>query len=122
LAHGCEVSIIDAAALASLAPDGGSREPVKGFDAADAMAEWRDIAALQRAATSLTKPCTPRRRMNVLLLVDDGWPPARIASALFIDETTVGEHRRLYETGGRVGVETLVRCLANCSLWRLSQL
>jgi transposase len=48
------------------------------------------------------------RRMNVLLLLDDGWPPARIAAALFIDETTVGEHRRLYETGGPVGVETLV--------------
>jgi hypothetical protein len=30
---GCEVSIIDAVALASMAPGGGKREPVKGFDA-----------------------------------------------------------------------------------------
>jgi hypothetical protein len=34
---GCEVSIIDAGALAGMAPDGGQREPVKGWDAADAV-------------------------------------------------------------------------------------
>ena len=41
--HGlrCEVSIIDAPALAGMSPDGGSREPIQGFDAADAIDEWR---------------------------------------------------------------------------------
>jgi putative DNA primase/helicase len=38
---GCEISIIDAVALAGMAPDGGQREPVKGWDAADAAAEWK---------------------------------------------------------------------------------
>lgn len=52
---GCAVSIVDAVALASLAPDGGQREPVKGWDAADAIAEWQDIAALRRAAHGLAK-------------------------------------------------------------------
>ena len=47
------------------------------------------------------------RRMNVLLLLDDGWMPPRIATALFIDEATVVEHRRLYEARGRSGVEQL---------------
>src|SRR2546428_28885 len=41
---GCEVSVIDAVALAGMAPRGGTREPVKGFDAADMVAEWQDIA------------------------------------------------------------------------------
>jgi putative DNA primase/helicase len=56
--HGlrCEVSIIEAAALASLAPDGGQREPVKGWDAADAIGEWQDLAALRKAAHGLAKP------------------------------------------------------------------
>ena len=35
---GCEVSITDAVALASMAPDGGQCEPVKGWDAANAVA------------------------------------------------------------------------------------
>src|ERR1700730_4039695 len=48
--HGCEVSMIDAVALASMAPGGGQREPEKGWDAADAVAEWRDMAALRKAA------------------------------------------------------------------------
>jgi putative DNA primase/helicase len=49
-ALGCEVSIIDAVALASLAPGGGTREPVKGWDAANATEEWRDLGALRTAA------------------------------------------------------------------------
>ena len=56
---GCEVSIIDAVALASMAPDGGQREPEKGWDAADAVAEWRDMAALRKAAHGLAKPYEP---------------------------------------------------------------
>jgi transposase len=47
------------------------------------------------------------RRLNVLLLLDDGWEPRQIAAALYIDETTVAQHRRLYETGGCSGVEEL---------------
>src|SRR3954453_15272418 len=47
------------------------------------------------------------RRMNVLLLLDDGWEPRQIAAALFLDETTVSQHRHLYERSGRSGVEGL---------------
>lgn len=47
------------------------------------------------------------RRMNVLLLLDDGWSVGRICEALFIDEGTVREHRALYGTQGRAGVERL---------------
>jgi hypothetical protein len=32
--------MIDAMALASMAPDGGNREPEKGWDAAGAIEEW----------------------------------------------------------------------------------
>jgi hypothetical protein len=46
-------------ALASLAPNGGQREPEKGWDAADAVAEWRDMAALRKAANGLAKPYEP---------------------------------------------------------------
>lgn len=45
--------------------------------------------------------------MNVLLLLDDGWPVTRVCEALFIDEGTVRAHRELYETHGRAGVERL---------------
>jgi putative DNA primase/helicase len=52
----CEVSIIDAAALASLSPNGGKREPTKkGWDAADAGDEWQDLDALRRAAHEFAK-------------------------------------------------------------------
>src|SRR5580658_9769232 len=47
------------------------------------------------------------RRMNVLLLLDDGWTAERIAEALFIDAETVHEHRRRYETSGVAGLERL---------------
>ena len=40
------------------------------------------------------------RRMNVLLLLDDGWPGERISEALYIDVETVRQHRRVYETAG----------------------
>ena len=52
-------------------------------------------------------PNTVHRRMNVLLLLDDGWAAERIADALFIDAETVREHRRLYETAGVKGLELL---------------
>jgi transposase len=52
-------------------------------------------------------PSTVHRRMNALLLLDDGWAAERVAEALFIDAETVREHRRLYETSGVAGVERL---------------
>lgn len=53
----CDVSVIDAHALARTAPDGGAREPSKhGWDAADAILEWADTAALRRAAVGYAKP------------------------------------------------------------------
>jgi len=47
------------------------------------------------------------RRMNALLLLDDGWTAERVAEALFIDAETVRAHRRLYAAAGRAGVERL---------------
>ncbi|PZR80851.1 MAG: hypothetical protein DLM68_18775, partial [Hyphomicrobiales bacterium] len=58
-ALGCEVSIIDAVALAGMAPDGSQREAVKGWDAADASGEWQDLDALREAAAGLAKPFEP---------------------------------------------------------------
>ena len=53
----CDVSIIDAYALARIAPGGGTREPSKkGWDAADAITEWPDTVALRRAAVNCAKP------------------------------------------------------------------
>jgi hypothetical protein len=54
---GCEVSILDAVALAKVDPNGGEREPTKkGWDAADALAEWPDLDALREAALNLAAP------------------------------------------------------------------
>ena len=47
------------------------------------------------------------RRMNALLLLDDGWTAERVAEALFIDAETVREHRRRYQADGRKGIEHL---------------
>lgn len=47
------------------------------------------------------------RRMNVVLLLDDGWEPRRIAQALYLDEGTIAQHRRRYEEQGRAGIERL---------------
>lgn len=55
-ALGCDVSVIDAMALAAMAPGGGNREPVKGWGAADAADEWADISALRKAAFACAKP------------------------------------------------------------------
>ena len=52
-------------------------------------------------------PSTVHRRMNVLLLLDDGWTAERIAEALFIDAETVREHRRVYREQGVAGLERL---------------
>lgn len=56
-AQGCEVLVVDAMALASMVPDGGKREPVKGWGAADAAEDWKDnISALRKAAFACAKP------------------------------------------------------------------
>jgi transposase len=47
------------------------------------------------------------RRLNVLLLLDDGWPAERISEALFIDAETVRAHHRRYESGGRSAIERM---------------
>lgn len=47
------------------------------------------------------------RRVNVLLLLDDGWSVARIASALYLDASTVAEHRAL--SGTPAGGSTISR-------------
>lgn len=60
------------------------------------------LAALRRQGNSAV-----HRRMNALLLLDDGWTAERVAEALFIDAETVRAHRRLYAAGGRAAVERL---------------
>jgi uncharacterized protein (DUF927 family) len=53
----CDVSVIDAAALARIAPGGGACETTKdGWDAADAIAEWDDVEALRLTAFTSAKP------------------------------------------------------------------
>jgi transposase len=60
------------------------------------------LVALRRHGNSAV-----HRRMNALLLLDDGWTAERVAEALFIDAETVRAHRRLHVAGGRAGVERL---------------
>jgi transposase len=66
-------------------------------------------------------PSTVHRRMNVLLLLDDGWTAERIAEALFIDAETVREHRRLYREHGVAGLERLSYQGAESNLSRAQQ-
>jgi len=51
----CSVSIVDAKALAAIDPAGGAREPRDKWDAADARAEWPDLAAPRETAVGLRK-------------------------------------------------------------------
>src|SRR3954469_11471967 len=60
------------------------------------------LAMLRRHGNSAV-----HRRMNALLLLDDGWTAERVAEALFIDAETVRAPRRLYAAEGRAGVERL---------------
>lgn len=54
---GCQVSIVDATALAKMSPDGSMREvPKVGWDADDAISEWKDLQELQKAALKVAKP------------------------------------------------------------------
>jgi|SRR6516165_2288765 transposase len=67
--------------------------------------EDRDVFLAALKATK--KPALEHRRMNVLLLLDDGIAPAVIARMLYLDERTVEEYRHLYETQGASGIRRL---------------
>jgi putative DNA primase/helicase len=56
---GCNVDIIDAMALAAKTPTGEAREAPKGWDAADAVAEWKDPKALRKAIGRSATPYDP---------------------------------------------------------------
>jgi len=56
---GCKVQIIDAMALAAETPTGEAREAPKGWDAADASAEWKSHKHLREAINRLAKPFDP---------------------------------------------------------------
>jgi uncharacterized protein (DUF927 family) len=57
---GCDLSIVEVSALVAI--DGGARgagfEPV-GWDAANAVNEWKDLTALRKAVNDLAKPFDP---------------------------------------------------------------
>lgn len=61
------------------------------------------LLAMMRRQT----PSTVHRRMNALLLLDDGWTAERVAEVLFIDAETVRQYRRLYEADGPTGLTRL---------------
>jgi putative DNA primase/helicase len=56
-ALGCEVSIVDAAAMVTIDPGGRGPdfEPI-GWDATNALAEWPDTGALRKTVVTLAKP------------------------------------------------------------------
>jgi transposase len=45
------------------------------------------------------------RRANAILLLDDGWSCERVAKALYLDDDTVRNWRKLYEERGIAGLE-----------------
>jgi len=56
----CRVAVIDTAQLVAIdAPKRGAAGSAEGWDAADATAEWQDLAALREAALSLAAPFAP---------------------------------------------------------------
>ncbi len=60
-----------------------------------------------KALKATKKPALEHRRMNALLLLDDGMAVAAVARVLYVDARTVEEYRRLYKTGGASGVSAL---------------
>jgi transposase len=52
-------------------------------------------------------PSPVHRRMNALLLFDDGWTAGQVATVLVVDVGTVHEHRRLYQASGVTAIERL---------------
>src|ERR1700741_2819886 len=61
-------------------------------------------------------PSPVHRRMNALLLLDDGWTAEQVAKVLFIDAETVREPHRLYQASGVTGIERLKYQGAACDL------
>jgi len=55
----CTVSLIDAAALAAINPEGGARAAQPKWDTADAAVEWSDLGALAKAAFNVAAPFDP---------------------------------------------------------------
>jgi hypothetical protein len=66
-----------------------------------------DRDAFLAAMKAMKKPALEHRRMNILLLLDDGIVPSVIARMLDLDERTVVEYRHLYETPGAAGIGRL---------------
>ena len=64
----CAVSIIDAKALAALDPNGGARDPVEKWDAADAAAEWADLRRIAQSGAQSRQALRSRPGLCVL------WP------------------------------------------------
>jgi putative DNA primase/helicase len=56
---GCEVFVIDSMSLASIRPAGDTRKVIDGWDAADAVEEWRDRKALRTTIKGLLKRNDP---------------------------------------------------------------
>src|SRR5215212_9463784 len=61
------------------------------------------LLAMMRRQT----PSTVHRRMNALLLLDDGWTAERVAEVLFIDAATLRQYQRLYAADGTTGLTRL---------------
>jgi putative DNA primase/helicase len=55
----CEVSVLDAAAIAAIDPAGGQREPAEEYDAADALADWKNATALRKICEGHAEPFDP---------------------------------------------------------------
>lgn len=60
-----------------------------------------------KALRATTKPALEHRRMNALLLLDDGMATPDVARILYLDVRTVEEYRRLYQKEGTAGVGAL---------------
>ena len=72
---GCDITVVDAMALAAKAPTGEKRQVPKGWDAADALAEWKDQKALRKAISRAAKPYDPGPAyisFNQFKMTDDG--------------------------------------------------
>jgi 5S rRNA maturation endonuclease (ribonuclease M5) len=79
---GCDISVIDAQALAAECPNGGKREPQEGWDAADAIIEWSDLALLRKSALAHARPFNPGPAFV-------SWGPFTMGSdGLFVEKAT----------------------------------
>jgi hypothetical protein len=96
----CDVSIVDAAALAAHDPNGGQREPVKGWDAANSLGEWTDLCKLRDHALGLAS-----LEVGATTPTDNSSVERRIAelSALSDIDYALVRNREAKELGLRVG-------------------